>query len=88
MGFRGGEFGLAGEEVEVQAFLAQGDAFRELAKSVLNRVLRLLEFAFVEELVGALGEATVGFRAGGEEKDDGKSEGNSKKSEAHGGRLG
>ena len=88
MGFRGGEFGLAGEEIEVQAFLAQGDAFRELAKSVLNRVLRLLEFAFVEELVGALGEATVGFGAGGEGDSDGKTEGNNKKGEAHGGRLG
>ncbi len=88
MGLRGGEFGLAGEEVEVQAFLAQGDAFRELTKSVLNRVLRLLEFALVEELVGTLGKATVGFGAGGEGKDDGKSEGSGKESEAHGGRLG
>ncbi len=72
----------------MQAFLAQGDAFRELTKSVLNRVLRLLEFALVEELVGTLGKATVGFGAGGEGKDDGKSEGSGKEGEAHGGRLG
>ncbi len=87
-GFRRGEFGLASKKVEVKAFLPQSNAFRELTKSVLNGVLRLLKFAFVEESMGALGEAAIGFGARGEGDDDGKSEGSGEESKAHGGRLG
>jgi hypothetical protein len=34
-GFGSGEFGLAGKKVEVQPFLAKGDALGELAKALL-----------------------------------------------------
>jgi hypothetical protein len=42
----------------------------ESAKSILEGLLGLLEFALVEELVGTFGEATIGTRAGG--KGDGE----------------
>ena len=74
-GFGGGEFGLAGEEVEVESFLAKGDALGELAKAFLEGFLCLLKFSFLEKLAGLLGEATIGLGAGSDRqgnKDGGK----------------
>ena len=45
LGLRCCEFGLACEEVKVKSFLAKSDALRELAKSVLQGFLGLLEFS-------------------------------------------
>jgi hypothetical protein len=63
-GFGGGEFGLAGKEVEVESFLTKGDALGELAKAFLEGFLCLLKFSFLEKLSGLLGKATVGPGAG------------------------
>jgi len=52
----------------VKSFLAKGDALRKLAKSVLEGLLGLLEFSLFQELVGVLGNATVGMGTGGEEE--------------------
>ena len=74
-GFRCGEFGLAGKEVEVEPFLAKGDALGELAKALLQGFLGLLKFSFLEKLAGLLGEATIGPGAGRDRegnKDGGK----------------
>ena len=74
-GFGSGEFGLAGKEVEVESFLAKGDALRELAKAFLESFLSLLKFSFLEKLAGLLGEATIGPGAGRDRegnKDGGK----------------
>jgi hypothetical protein len=59
---------LACEEVEVKSFLAKGDTLRELAKSVLEGFLGLLEFSLLQELVGVLGNASVGLGTGGQEE--------------------
>ena len=67
-GFGGGEFGLAGEEVEVESFLAKGDALGELTKALLEGFLSLLKFSFLEKLAGLLGETTIGPRAGRDHK--------------------
>ena len=74
-GFGSGEFGLAGKEVEVESFLAKGDALGELAKAFLESFLSLLKFSFLEKLAGLLGEATIGPGAGRDRegnKDGGK----------------
>ena len=63
-GFGGGEFGLAGKEVEVESFLTKGDALGELAKAFLEGFLCLLKFSFLEKLSGLLGKATIGPGAG------------------------
>ena len=52
----------------MKSFLAKGDALRELAKSVLEGLLGLLEFSLFQELVGVLGNTTVGMGTGGEEE--------------------
>jgi hypothetical protein len=62
------EFGLACEEVEVKPFLAKGDTLRELAETVLERFLGLLEFSLFQELVGALGNASVWLGTGDQEE--------------------
>lgn len=62
--FGGGEFGLAGKEVEVESFLAKGDALRELSEALLEGFLGLLKFSFPEKLSGLLGKATIGPGAG------------------------
>ena len=59
---------MAREEVEVKSFLAKGDALRELAKTVLEGFLGLLEFSLLQELVGVLGNASVGLGTGGQEE--------------------
>jgi hypothetical protein len=59
---------LAREEVEVKPFLAKSDALRELAKSVLEGLLGLLEFPLFKELVGVLGNASVGLGTRGQEE--------------------
>jgi hypothetical protein len=74
-GFGSGEFGLAGKEVEVESFLAKGDALGKLAKAFLESLLSLLKFSFLEKLAGLLGEATIGPGAGRDregKKDGGK----------------
>jgi hypothetical protein len=74
-GFGSGEFGLAGKEVEVESFLAKGDALGKLAKALLEGFLGLLKFSFLEKLAGLMGEATIGSRAGRDRegnKDGGK----------------
>jgi hypothetical protein len=68
-GFGGGEFGLAGKKVEVESFLAKGDALGELAKALLEGFLGLLKFSFLEKLAGLLGEATIGPRARRDRRD-------------------
>jgi len=68
LGFGCRELGLACEEVEVKSFLAKGDTLRELAETVLEGFLRLLEFSLFQELVGVLGNATVGLGTGSQEE--------------------
>jgi hypothetical protein len=69
-GFGGGEFGLAGKEVEVESFLAKGDALGELAKAFLESFPSLLKFSFLEKLAGLVGEATIRFGAGRDREDN------------------
>ena len=57
----------------MKSFLAKGDALRELAKSVLEGLLGLLEFSLFQELVGAFGNASVGLGTGGQK--EGQNEG-------------
>ena len=52
----------------MKSFLAKGDTLRELAKSVLEGFLGLLEFSLLQELVGVLGNASVGLGTGGQEE--------------------
>ena len=52
----------------MKSFLAKGDALRELAETVLEGLLGLLEFSLFQELVGVLGNASVGLGTGGQEK--------------------
>ena len=52
----------------MKSFLAKGDTLRELAETVLEGFLRLLEFSLFQELVGVLGNATVGLGAGSQEE--------------------
>jgi len=56
---------LACQEVEIKSFMAEGNTLGELAESILESFLGLLQFALVEELVSTFGEATIGARAGG-----------------------
>jgi hypothetical protein len=56
---------------------------RELAETVLEGFLGLLEFSLFQKLVGALGNAAVGLGTGGQE--EGQDEG--RKGRVHGGRL-
>jgi len=58
----------------VKSFLAKGDALRELAETVLEGFLSLLKFTLFQELVGTLGNASVGLGTGGQEEgqDDGR----------------
>jgi hypothetical protein len=48
----------------VESFLAKGDALGKLAKALLEGLLGLLKFSFLEKLAGLLGEATIGPGAG------------------------
>ena len=52
----------------MKSFLAKGDALRELAKSVLEGFLGLLEFSLFKESVGVLGNASVGLGTRGQEE--------------------
>ena len=52
----------------MKSFLAKSDALRELAKSVLEGLLGLLEFSLFQELVGVLGNASVGLGTGAQEE--------------------
>ena len=52
----------------MKSFLAKGDTLRELAETVLEGFLGLLEFSLFQELVGALGNATVGLGTGSQEE--------------------
>ena len=52
----------------MKSFLAKGDTLRELAETVLQGFLGLLEFSLVQELVGVLGNASVGLGTGGQEE--------------------
>ena len=52
----------------MKSFLAKGDALRELAETVLEGFLGLLEFSLLQELVGVLGNASVGLGTGGQEE--------------------
>jgi hypothetical protein len=65
-GLGGSEFGLPCEKVEVEAFLAEREAFGELAKSGSERFLGLGEVALLTELVDLPSKAGIGTRAGGE----------------------
>ncbi len=67
----------------MKSFLAKGDALRELAETVLEGFLGLLEFSLFQKLVSALGNAAVGLGTGGQE--EGQDEG--RKGRVHGGRL-
>ena len=60
------EFRLPCEKVEVEAFLAEREAFGELAKSGSERFLGLGEVALLTELMDLAGKAGIGTRAGGE----------------------
>jgi hypothetical protein len=52
----------------VKSFLAKGDTLRELEETILERFLGLLEFSLFQELVGVLGNASVGLGTGGQEE--------------------
>ena len=52
----------------MKSFLAKGDALRELAETVLEGFLGLLEFSLFQELVGVLGNASVGLGTRGQEE--------------------
>ena len=52
----------------MKSFLAKSDALRELAKSVLEGFLGLLEFSLFKESVGVLGNASVGLGTRGQEE--------------------
>ena len=65
-GLGSSEFWLPCEKVEVEAFLTEGEAFGELAKSSGERFLGLGEVALLTELMDLAGKAGVGTRAGGE----------------------
>ena len=52
----------------MKSFLAKSDALRELAETVLEGFLGLLEFSLFQELVGALGNASVRLGTGAQEK--------------------
>jgi hypothetical protein len=60
------EFRLPCEKVEVEAFLAEREAFGELAKSGSERFLGLGEVALLTELMDLAGKAGIGAGAGGE----------------------
>ena len=60
------EFGLPCEKVEVEAFLAEGEAFGKLAKTSSERFLCLGEVAFLTELMDLAGKAGIGTRTSGE----------------------
>jgi hypothetical protein len=64
--FSSREFRLPCEKVEVEAFLAEGETFGELAKTGSERFLGLGEVALLTELMDLAGKAGVGTRAGGE----------------------
>jgi hypothetical protein len=65
-GLGSSEFGLPCEKVEVEAFLAEGEAFGELAKSGSERFLGLGEVPFLTKLMDLTGKAGIGAGAGGE----------------------
>ena len=60
------EFRLPCEKVEVEAFLAEREAFGELTKSGSESFLGLGEVALLTELMDLAGKAGIGTRAGGE----------------------
>ena len=75
-GFGRGKFRLAGEEVEMEAFLAEVGTFGELTKAFLEGFLGLLNFSFPQELMDALGRGPIRSGAGGEEAGGKKKGGN------------
>ena len=52
----------------MKSFLAKGDTLRELAETVLEGLLGLLEFSLFQELVRVLGNASVGLGTRGQEE--------------------
>ncbi len=60
------EFRLPCEKVKVEAFLAEGEALGELAKSGSERFLGLGEVALLTELMDLAGKAGIGTRTSGE----------------------
>jgi len=75
-GFGGGKFRLSGEEVEMEAFLAEVGAFGELTKAFLEGFLGLLNFSFLQELMDALGRGPIWSGAGGKKASGDKKGGN------------
>ena len=71
-GFGRGKFRLAGEEVEMEAFLTEVGAIGELTKAFLEGFLGLLNFAFLQELMDSLGHSPIRAGAGGKEEGSGK----------------
>ena len=52
----------------MKSFLAKGDALRELAETVLEGFLGLLEFPLFKQSVGVVGNASVGLGTRGQEE--------------------
>jgi len=75
-GFGRGKFRLAGEEVQMEAFLTEVGAIGELTKAFLERFLGLLNFALLQELMDSLGHSPIRAGAGGEERSGEKKDGN------------
>jgi hypothetical protein len=63
-GICSGEFGLAGEKVEVHTFLQEIGTIRKLVQAGFDHFLRLLDFPLFNQLVGLMGEALFGACAG------------------------
>ena len=58
-GFGRGKFRLAGEEVEMEAFLTEVGAIGELTEAFLEGFLGLLNFPFLQELMNATGYGPI-----------------------------
>jgi hypothetical protein len=63
-GFGGSKLRLAGEEVEMEAFLTEVGTFGKLTKTFLEGFLGLLNFSFQQELMDASGQGAVRSGAG------------------------
>ena len=59
VGFSSREFGLAGEKVEVHAFLVEIGSVRELLETGFDFFLGLLNFALLDELMSLLGQTLL-----------------------------
>jgi hypothetical protein len=71
-----GKFRLAGEEVEMEAFLAEVGAIGELTEAFLKGFLSLLNFSFPQELMDTLGRGPIRSGAGREDASGEKKDGN------------